>query len=495
MTRARTKKYAIEINWRKLVVFASIMIAFVFGWQMYRSSQYSASETELKTNATTTKVSEINLEVKKDGSVYKNGTKVKAKISPQKDYDELRMVVFDKAGFYLDELSVNVKLPDQVASKTSAEIIAEHGVDNTSQSVLDSSTINYDALGVNGGATITVVAKLPKGVIELPLYDYVVYLFSNFGSSVWLILALILPIATIIYLLLLVSFQSKVQKVETPDRPISGPPMALPPAIVGVLLNQKVGAREIAATLVDLAVRRYIFIIDRDRGFSFGRRAEAKGLLGFEQILLAKIFRQSIKASEDQINNDLASHIYSHKMSVFSSSVYNLATQLGYFKVNPKEQHRKFRFIGTVAFFFALGCFFLNLYYFTQVQYAVFFWVGMMIASLVIIILASNMPTRTALGRQSLSNWLAFKMFLSSPEPLPYNQVSYQRFIEYLPYAIVFGCEAMWARRFSDQSFTLPDWFMTEKNGLGLSDFCLALYPIIGYVGQNLSEVREPGYQ
>ena len=105
------------------------------------------------------------------------------------------------------------------------------------------------------------------------------------------------------------------------------------------------------------------------------------------------------------------------------------------------------------------------------------------------------MPIRTALGRQALSNWLAFKKYLSDPAPLPYDAKNFQKFVEYLPYAIVFKCEALWAKRFSEEEFMVPDWFITDKPSLGLQDFCLSLYPIIGYVGQNLATIREPGYK
>jgi hypothetical protein len=182
-------------------------------------------------------------------------------------------------------------------------------------------------------------------------------------------------------------------------------------------------------------------------------------------------------------------------MSLFTKEIYGLATRLGYFKENPVKMHRRYQYIGTIAFVFALACFVLTLKYFSQLQFAAFFWVGMMIASVIVALVGSKMPIRTALGRQALSNWLAFKRYLADPTPLPYEQSNYQKFVEYLPYAIIFRCEAMWTRRFSGQEFTVPDWFLTDKESLGLNDFCLALYPIVGYVGQNLAVIREPEYR
>jgi len=489
------KQPTVDIYWRKLIFFALLFIV-VFGvWKLIAGSKFFADIPEDQTMTTYVTTSEVALEVKDDGSVYKNGQKIKSKVTPERDFDELRLFVYDKNGFYLNNLRVVLTLPAAVASETKPEILAIHGVDSADASVVDSSTIAYNATSVSENATITIVAKIPKGTIKLPFYDQVIFLLSSFGSSVWLSVAIIIPFLTLIYLFLLIALHQRTQRVSIPDRAIGAPPMALPPAVVGVLLNQKIGPREIAATLIDLSLRGYIFIIDRDRGFAFGKRNFSGQLLPFERIILSKIFRDTIRTSQDEINEKFVNHLYSHKMSLFTKEIYSLATRLGYFKENPARMHRKYQYFGTLLFFFALACFFLTFKYFPTLPYAVFLWIGMMVASVIIIVVGGRMPIRTVLGREGLSNWLAFRRYLSSPEPLPYEQTNYEKFTQYLPYAIIFHCEAMWARRFADQEFVVPDWFLTEKRGLGLKDFCLALYPIIGYVGQNLASIREPGYK
>lgn len=494
MERKKAKKPFLEINWRKLMFFSAIFLVVFVAWKLISSARFSADVANQVQTATLTS-STVNLEVAGDGSVLENGKKIKSKIVPQKGFDELRLIVYDKNGFSLDSLDVNLKLPAAVARSSNPQILAIHGVDFAQATVLDDSTIVYKATGIGEASTITIVAQIPKGVIKLSFYDQTIFLLSSFGSSIWLTIAILIPLITLVYLILLISLQQRSQRVSAPDRAISAPPMALPPAVVGVLANQTVGPREIAATLIDLSLRKYIFIIDRDRGFAFGKRSFSGQLLGFEKILLSKIFTENIKISEEEINNRFTNHLYSHKMSLFTRGIYILSTRLGYFKENPVSMHRKYQFIGTLLFFFGLACFFLSFKYFPSLPYAVFLWVGMMVASLIIIIVGSRMPIRTSLGRQALSNWLAFKKYLSDPVPLPADTRNYQKFAEYLPYAIIFKCEAMWARRFIDEEFTTPDWFITEKQGLGLHDFCLSLYPIIGYVGQNLATIREPGYK
>ena len=439
--------------------------------------------------------STIDLEVRENGTVYKNNQKIASKIKPEKDYDDLRLVVYDKNGLYIDNLTVRLTLPSEVAKESNPKILAIHGVDSSEATIIDNRTILYEAGGVSDMATVTVIAEIPKGVLKLPFYTQLIFWLSTFKSSVWIAVAVLIPLVTLIYMILLISLQQRTQKTPDPDRAITAPPMALPPSVIGVLVNQNVGPREIAATLIDLSLRKYIYIIDRDRGFSFGKRTLSGHLLSFEKILLSKIFRETAISSESVISERFTNHLYSHKMSVFTREIYALATQLGYFKENPVRMHRKYQFFGTLSFFLGLICFFLGFKYFPTIPYAAFFWIGMMVASLVIIVVGSKMPIRTSLGRQALANWLSFKRYLSDPSPLPYDAGNYQKFVDYLPYAIIFGCEALWVKRFKDAEFTIPEWFLTDHDSLGLQDFCLSLYPIIGYVGQNLATIREPGYK
>ncbi len=496
MRREKVKKTpTVDIYWRKLAAFSFVFIFGLFAWRFMLGERFSADQANDLSGDGFITSSQVSLEVKNNGSVYKDGQRIKAKIKPEQDFDELRLIVYDQNGFYLDQLKILLKLPQSVADDTKPEILAIHGVESSRAEILNPSTIVYTAESVGEQSTITVVAKLPKGVINLPFYDQMVYVLSTFSGRFWLGIAIIVPFITLVYLLLLIHLQQRTQKIPTPERPITAPPMALPPAVVGVLVSQDVGSREIASTLIDLSLRGYIFIIDRDRGFAFGKRSFSGQLLGFEKILLSKIFRESITISDQEVSQRFTNHLYSKKMSLFTKEVYGLATRLGYFKENPVRMHRRYQYIGTLLFVFALVCFALTFKYFSQVPYAAFLWVGMMISSLVVVFVGSRMPIRTAVGRQAMSNWLAFKRYLSDPTPLPYEQSNYRKFVEYLPYAIIFHCEAMWARRFSGQEFTLPDWFLTEKESLGLNDFCLALYPIIGYVGQNLAVIREPEFR
>lgn len=492
--KIQTKRgFFLGIYKRKLLFFVCLfLVGAGFLYYSKNNNNYQASEEVLNDYLPTSALN-VDVNVLKNGEITIDGKKSKYQVSLLRDYDEVRFPVVDKNGNYYSKITIKLTLPEGITGDVHHEILAIHGVGSSSSYIKDASTIVYEANSVSSGATISIVAKMAKGTIKPPLSRLAFNLLEQAKNSFWLLTATILPMITTIFLVIMVAYQYRRQKIEKPTKEISAPPMAIPPAVVGALANQKIGPREIAATLIDLARRGDIFIIDRERGFSFGKGRYDNRLLGFERILLSKIFRDTIKAEQKEIEERFANHLYSKKMSIVTAGIYALATRLGYFKVNPGKIHLKYRLLGIFAFFVAFGGFMVSLSVFTDPPYAIFFWVGMMISALIIAFLAGNMPIRTPIGQEVLTNWLAFQMFLSKEEEFPYSEDNEEIFEKYLPYAIVLNCEAAWARRFLSHNFALPNWFLTEKNGLSIEDFCLTLFPIVSYVGRNLSTIREPG--
>ena len=493
-TLGNPQKGIIGFYKRKFLFFLILFVFVSTGFYIYRYNSYSADDAA-KSQPIGAYGQEINISIEDDGNVVVDGSKVKQKVDLLNDYDELRLVVLDNSGKSYGKIRVTLNLPKNVAENTKHEFLGIHGVDGTSSKVGGVNQIIYEATNVSSQATLTVVAQLPKGTVDPPLARKMLKLLEQMKSSYWFIIAALLPLFTFLFLIALLTSEFKQQKIDIPEKEISFPPMAIPPAIVGALYTQKVGPREIAATLIDLALRGDIIIVDRERGFEFGKNKFDQRLLGFEKVLLSKIFSKNIFSGRGEIEQRINNHFYSKKISIVSSGIYTLATRLGYFKVNPQALHAKYRFVGMAAFFIAIGGFVASLLWFTDPAYIIFFWVAMMISALLISILASRMPVRTVIGQDVLSNWLAFKKYLSNPEMMPFSENNQEIFQKYLPYALVLECEAAWARRFAKHSFITPDWFLTEKVGLGLEDFCLSLFPIISYVGRSLAALKEPGFE
>lgn len=490
--RKHIKGSLFSINKRKLVFFLSIFAIGYFSYNFLSLTNYSAdkaaSNSQYSSGILTTAV-----EIKEDGKVLVNNKEIDQKYDLAQN--ELRLKILDDPKISYNIVNVTLVSPKPNANDIKAEVISQHGAGESQISVKNSNTVLYTINNVSSYATITIVAKLPTGTITPNIIDKVATEAKKTKNSFWLWLAIALPAFTLLTMFFMLVYQHKRQKIDLPEKETAQPPMAIPPAVVGALYNQKVGPREIASSLIDLAERGDIVIIDNETQFSFGKGRFDRRLLGFEKILLSKIFKENLSASRQDFEKRLNNHFYSKKMSMVTAGIYSLATRLGYFKVDPQRSLLKYRLAGILFFLISAAGFALSLIRFTEPPFAIFLWVGMMISSLVISITAGRLPIRTIIGQEVLSNWLAFRKFLSNPEPFPFDVNNQEVFQRYLPYAIVLECEGAWAKRFENHNFVMPDWFFTDKKGLGLDDFCLSLFPIVSYVGRSLAAIREPGFE
>lgn len=486
------KPTAVGFYWRKLVLFGGFFAVGIFTLTQINAYRADISVYAPAAFATDLKV---DMNIHEDGSVYLDGQKYKERVNITPDGEETRFPLLDNSGLDYNSVQITVTLPKPVASTSKYELLGVHGVGAMSSKVTNANTIVFKAYDVAETAILTPIVIMPSGTITPPIATQVYTQTSKVKAGIWVLIAILLPLITLLYIIALISYQIRRQRIDQPEKESTAPPMAIPPALVGVLFHQKVGAREIAATLIDLAIRGDINIIDRERDFAFIKSKYDRRLLTYEKVLLSKIFKTNLVSDKEEVERRINNHLYSKKLSLVTSGVYILATRLGYFKVNPQKIHLKYLAIGIGGFFVGLAGFGLSLNIFTETPYVAFFWLGMMAASLVIMLTARNIPLRTILGQEAMSNWLAFKKYLSKGEKVAFSYDNQEKFQKYLPYAIAMDCEVAWAKRFSEQNFALPDWFVTDQGGMGLDDFCLALFPIVSYVARSFAAIREPGFK
>jgi len=486
------KRSVIGFYWRKASFFAFIFAIGVFALlevKIFKADVNSVNFASDNPNLT------INMQIQKDGSVSVNGSRIKDRINITNEDEELILPVIDNDGIGYSSVLINLNLPEDVAYQSKFDFKGIHGVESSWAYAIDGANVAYEAHGISPMATLSVIVEMPEGTIKPPLIYELYSLLNTVKSNAWVSIAFILPIATALLMFLLVAYQARRQKVEVPKEEITSPPMALPPALVGALFRQKVSAREIAATLIDLALRGDIYILDRERDFAFTKNKYDRRLLSYERILLSKIFRKNLVSDKAEIEQRINNHLYSRKISLVTAGIYIIATRLGYFRINPQKVHLKYQIMGMLCFFLGVAGFVLSFLTFRDPPYIIYFWFGMIISGLIITIVAKKIPNRTPLGQEALSNWLAFKKYLSNPEKIPFSYESQDLFQKYLPYAIVLDCEVAWAKRFSEQNFLIPDWFVSDRSGMGLQDFCLSLFPLISYVARSLAAIREPGFE
>jgi len=484
---------------RKLLVFLIMFGVGLGGYYLIERNQRVGAVIDYS-SGTGSYANSINMDVtvSKNGQVTIDGKRNDNALSYLADYDELRIKVAHDEGSYINSFRGTVHLPEDDAANVRQIIYATSGVGSSSYSVQDSSTLNYSAQGISPQSIVTIVAYLPKGMVVPNSRGQIENSIKNLPFRIWLVLAIALPLISVIVMLFMVG-KRRYGKVFIVRDVSSELPSHDPPAIVGALVDGNVGAREIASTLIDLARRKYIFIINKGNGnFSFGKRkagdlTSLKELQPFERALLSKIFSApSYKSTLDDVEMRIGRHIFSRKIASFYLDVYNQTTKKGYFVQNPAKVHLTYKYIGVALFFLSFIALELGAVFGAEPKYSLLFYVGAMIAAFFIIKLSPYMPARTSTGDQALRKWLAFRHYLVSRKSTQASDLLQGKLDEYLSYAIILGAEVEWTNRFLEEPFTKPDWYETPDQVLTMEAFVGEFFPFIGYVADNLAKSHEP---
>lgn len=490
-----------NIYWRKL--FAFLGIALVLGGGFYLVYSYNQIQASVNfANQTQDYAAgrvQLTIDVTKDGKITINGRNGSKYLNILPDSYEISILAVDQPNTYLSSFQAIMNLPDTVTEDQVERIVyAVHGVSSYKTYMAGPRTIIYTAESIPPQASLTIVARLPKNIMTPPLGKLITYQLSLVSVKIYLILAIAMPILTLILLLMMI-IRRQQDKIFSNTTKISNlPPSKLPPPVAGVLIDGHLGHREIAATLIDLARRGYLYVNRKGTDFSFGKRKtlaleEMQELRPYERILLSKIFEPGeYKSTREDVDMRIGRHIFSHKIAQVYLEIYNESMRSGFFVKNPAGVHRKWRFAG-------IGLFFLSVLGFARAaamdpdpKFTLFFWVGAMAMSAVIIKLSGLMPIRSVTGTVALRGWLQFIRYLKLEQTIEPVANVMDRFNEYLAYAVVFGVESDWAKRFMRTTFTKPDWYESDEEIITLEAFIAGLFPIVDYVGEELHRSHEP---
>lgn len=439
----------------------------------------------------------VPITIQPNGVAVVNGLRTTKIFRPLSGIDELRYKVVDHPNMILDQITVRVVFPYPLPEDTKIVSYAVHGVDQFTENKIDDRTIEYTAVGIGPDATYTIVATLPAGQIAWPFDRRIAGQLISLPPQTWLAIGIAMPVIALAVLLFM--FWPGIRSLLTVNRHdmLVQPPAQLSPAMVGILVNGKISAREIAAALVDLANRDYLTIFSRGgTNFSFAKRNPWNGLQSFELQLLQQLLAQStFKSTGKEIEASVGAQLFSAPIAKIYLGMYDAATQLGYFVRNPADIHRRYRFTGLVLFFTGLLAFVAVLLLEIQPSFILFLITGMMTVSLIIIFLSDQVPLLTAKGEAARRQWLAFRNYIANPDLISYTEGAKDYYRGFLPYAIVFKHEIEWANRFREHPFTVPDWYDSSEDTIAIEDFANGLYPIVGNIAELFSAAKEPTVQ
>ena len=306
-------------------------------------------------------------------------------------------------------------------------------------------------LGPNEGTTVAV--KFPKNFVSVLEPKQVINLMDNPIVRVFMILLYIVTVVAgiIWYIGLPVWIIVRWYRYGRDPKPAMGVASAwfeapkasngrlLTPGETGTLIDEEAGMQEITATIVDLARRGYMKIVEKKKNdFSFIKTKEYKKDLtiqSHEEILLRNLFE-----SKNEVRIKDADLI--PVVSAMQNTLYTSVVDEKFFDTNPQATRTKYYILAGVALFS------MNI------------WLA-----IIAFLFGRAMPRKTISGAQAAAVAMSLKNFLVSQTRwitgIAKNQLMFEKL---LPYATAFGAEKIWAERFKDISMSDPDWYQGYGN-------------------------------
>jgi hypothetical protein len=246
------------------------------------------------------------------------------------------------------------------------------------------------------------------------------------------------------------------------------PADGLTPAEAGTLMDGSADMRDITATVVDLAVRGYLRIEERDESLLFGlikrheyvfhrldAPADAERLRPHEDRVLTGIFADGV--TETKLS-DLENEFYKC-LSGIRESILSRLVELGLYR-SPPDSVRTRWILGAVLVGVVLGVLGgtvagrLNL---TSVPFVV----AAVLSGLIVATFGWIMPARTVAGARAQERVLGFEEFLRRVEEPTFARMrTPEMFERFLSYAIAFRVEKKWVEAFEGIFREPPRWYV-----------------------------------
>ncbi len=309
---------------------------------------------------------------------------------------------------------------------------------------------------------LTVVVGWDKGFVRAPTKSEI---FDRFLLSNW---PLFVPFIVLIVMFLLWYARGRDPRCRSIAVQYE-PPDGMTPGEMGTLVDNSAAMRDITATLVDLAVRGYLVIQEKQtehlmhlidhKEYTFHRTktaAEWSSLKQHEQDLLSALFDNG---ATDTVNlSDLQNHFYKNIPGI-RDSLFDELLERGYYLHRP--DYVRAGWFGTgllIGFLFYMAGMWVSP---AMRQSPAPLIASAIATSFIIGIFGRFMPGRTAKGVTALEGTLGFEDFLQHVESdrIARIEKTPALFEKFLPFAMALGVEKKWVGAFGDICKEPPSWY------------------------------------
>ncbi|HYT63142.1 MAG TPA: LemA family protein [Gemmatimonadales bacterium] len=287
-------------------------------------------------------------------------------------------------------------------------------------------------------------------------------------------------------------------------RPIAvqySPPERMSPAEAGTLLDNSADMRDITATMVDLAVRGFLRIEEREQPALFGlfgggreysfRRLKPVGDTNANELKPHenRVFHGIFSGRGDSVDlSDLKDEFYT-QLKPIRDHLYDGLVEQGFYRWRPDNVRNVWIGIGI---FFGIAVGVLGWLVAARFQLTpIPFIIAGVVSGLILLAFSTIMPARTDSGTRALEQVLGFDEFLRRVESEHLKRIIVghpELFDKYLPFAMAFGVEKQFARAFEGIYTQPPQWYVGPSVvNFNVSNFSSSLSQLGTVAGTTLS--------
>lgn len=308
------------------------------------------------------------------------------------------------------------------------------------------------------GTAVETGVRFPQGLltIDTPAWQQQEQFVDVLSLIVLVVSGLIGVGGPMLVLLVWYQFGRDPEVGDVPDY-LAEPPDDTHPAVVGTLVDERVHIHDVMSTLVDLARRGYLTMEEKRNDFVFTRTGKSFDKLHpFEKKTVEGVFgtRQSRKLNS-------LKYKFADELPGIRKELYRELVTRGFINRSPETTRGRFGCWGMLAVALAVAAFFAS----TAIIEASFATalcpaIALGVTGIAIFLAGQHMPAKTQKGAEAATKWLAFKKYLEEIERYADLEKSSDIFEQYLAYAIVFGLERSWIRKFTAVPHTpIPAWY------------------------------------
>lgn len=360
-------------------------------------------------------------------------------------------------------VTVFVQVPPELAGSFSAQgYLGGRGVLPLHESSAGPDRVWFEIPQLHDRENFLVDIALPPGVIHSP---------SELQRAEWFIGAntiILLPLVVLGVMLALRRIKGMPEEGSDSIVARYEPPYGLTPAELGVLIDDSLDPRDVTATIIDLAVRKYVRLeqCKPDVGVEFSGQdfvlrllrpmPEWNDLAPHEQTVLFHTFYggQWTKLSS------LALRFYA-VIPALREDLQAALRAKGFYWLDAKKSHwlRLFNVAILAAILWMVQA--IGLFSFADSWLLSVIAVG--VSALIVHLLGRRLTVKTRKGMQVYREIVGFREFLDTVDRDRLERMPADLFERCLPYAMALGVEHHWADAFSGMALGPPDWFDSDR--------------------------------